>query len=1002
MTDLRNRRIALPAIATSALFAAACSSSDSPIAFDATAPTVDSVVQDRGADGTGRTIAVTFSEAVTAATAEVAGNYTVSGGANVTTATLRVDERTVDLLLDALAIPGTATVDIAAGIEDAAGNTSVLAASQALTSTDATAPAASAIAATAVEGASNDRIVVTFDDDMIGAEVEDLANWTLESPVGTSFDPTGATIAYDAMTRQAQITLTAGANDRNLETGDAIAATFTTMRDVAGNVVTATTIGSDAVNGTVDGDVSSPALLSIVPGAGNTAVLTFTEEVKRMETADQGANGTRIVLTDNSDPGVAATGSVTLTGFPQDGDSVTISDGTDSVTFEFELGATGTVTLADLPNDADSVTIDDGTSSVTFEFDSGGGVTGTPVTIGADAAETAGNLITAVGASGLSVTAGAGATAEGVFLRNAAGGTGGNVAITSVNVSGNITVAGMTGGGVTGGAVSVAIDSTSVANTAGNLLAAVNSDAFAVTATVGGTSEAVNLTNDSAGLAGNVAISESDPTSVIHQLGMAGGVDPGTATFTATASTATAASGSPFQADVTFGVQPAAGDSIFIIGTTDLAGNQMFPVTNAPVVAAVATAPALTGGTAVTAVSGERNDTVVAEFGVDLHPRAAIDPANFTLTDGVTPIDLATARFEQTQPNEVTIQLEGAAQDVQNASTYTLSVNGLASDQGVEMIAASDLGSLTPAGDATAPTVGASDVRIDPTNVNALLVTFDEAVSVTGATDTASYTMAGRVTNTAVMVSPRVVRVTFDTQPAVSDNLDIAVAALTDLAGNAAVAASTIAVAAADPTAPTVASVTATTDPDGVDRIVVVFDEPVVPAEAVLATNYTVTLDGAPVALTGATISYSSVAQTVTMDLPMSFTLTNSGTVAVTPAGISDVAGNVIVAAASNATVSGDAVALASATGFVNLIADGLGQVIDVDFGEPVTAGTAGLAANWASNGGQTATAAAVLENGLVRVTFDGPIGASDIITASNISDLAGNVTASIAFDPID
>ena len=48
------------------------------------------------------------------------------------------------------------------------------------------------------------------------------------------------------------------------------------------------------------------------------------------------------------------------------------------------------------------------------------------------------------------------------------------------------------------------------------------------------------------------------------------------------------------------------------------------------------------------------------------------------------------------------------------------------------------------------------------------------------------------------------------------------------------------------------------------------------------------------------------------------------------------------------------------------------------------------------------ATAAMVMENGLVRVTFDGPIGASDVITASNISDLAGNVTASIAFDPID
>lgn len=894
MSDLRTRHIALPALAASAMFAAACSSSDSSIADDTTAPTVSGVVQDRVLDSSGQTIVVTFSEVVTAATAEVPGSYTVSGGVNVTSATLRLDGRTVDLVLDALAIPGTATVDVAAGIEDAAGNASALAAGQALTSTDATAPAASTIAATAVEGADNDRIIVTFDDDMIGAEVEALANWTLESPVGTSFDATGATIAYDAMTRQAQITLTAGATDRNLETGDAIAATFTTMRDVAGNVVTATTIGSDAVNGTVDGDVNPPVLLSVTPGAGNTAVLTFTEEVKRMETADQLANvpvtGTRIVLTDASAPGVAATGSVTFTGVPVDGDSVTISDGT---------------------------------NSVTFEFDNNTSATGTPISIGVDAAANATNLLTAV-----------------------------------------------------------------------------NSDAFGITATVGGTAEAVDLTNDSLGLAGNTTITETDTNGVITLVDMAGGVDPGI--FTATASTATAASGSPFQADVTFGVQPAAGDSILVIGTTDLAGNQMFPVTSAPVVAAVATAPALTGGTAITVVSGERNDTVVAEFGVDLHPRAAIDPANFTLTDGGTPIDLATARFEQTGASQVTIQLEGTAQDIQKASPYTLSVNGLASDQGVEMGAASDQGGLTPAGDATAPTVGGSDVRIDPANANALLVTFDEAVSVTGATDTANYTMAGRVTNAAVMVSPRVVRVTFDTQPAVSDNLDIAVAALTDLAGNAASAIATIAVAAADATAPTVTSVNATTDPAGVDRIEVVFDEPVVPADAVLATSYTVTLDSAPVALTDATISYSSAALTVTIELPMSFTLTNGGTVAVTPAGIDDAAGNTIVASASNATVSGDAVALASATGFVNLIADGLGQVVDVDFGEPVTAGTAGLAGNWSSDGGQTATDATVLENGLVRVTFDSPIGASDTITASNISDLAGNVAGPIAFDPID
>lgn len=1008
MTDLRSRHLALPALtAASALLVAACSSSDSSTAPDTTAPTVASVVQDRGVDATGQTIAVTFSEAVTSATAEVAGNYTVSGGVNVTSATLRMDGRTVDLVLDALAIPGTATVDIAAGIEDAAGNASALAAGEALTSTDTTAPTADTIAATAVEGASNDQIVVTFDDDMIQTEVETLASWNIESPVGTPFDVTGATVAYNTMTRQATITLGAGAANQDLETGDTIAATFQTMRDVAGNVVTATTIGNDAVDGTVDGDAAPPTLLSVAPGAGNTAVLTFSEEVKRMETADLIANlpfiGTRITLTDVNDPGVAATGSVTFTGIPEDGDSVTLNDGAATSTFEFELGATGSVNLAGQPADQDSVTIGDGVASVTFEFDVGDGTVGTTVLLGVDADATAANLRTAINGSALTVAASAGATAADTDLRNANGGAAGNVALTSVNVGGNIAITGMTGGGVAGGNVAVGIDPASAGNTAGALITAITGDGIGISAAPGGTAEAVNLTNDTPGTAGNTTITETDTNGVIDLVNMAGGVAPGTATFDATAST-TAVGGSPFQAEVTFGVQPEVGDTILIIGTTDLAGNQMFPITGATLDAAVATAPALTGGASTVVIApGESNDEVTATFNVDVHPRAAIDAANYTLTDGVTPIDLTGASFEQTGSNEVTITLSGTSQNVQSGSTYTVSADGLSSTQGVPMGAPSQDAGITPTGDTTAPTVGASDARIDPANVNTLLISFNEAVSATGATDTANYTMVGRVTNTATMVTPRVVRVTFDTQPAISDNIDIAAAALTDLAGNAAVATASVAVAGADATAPTVANVTATTDPTGIDRIEVAFDEPVVPAEAIDRTNYTITQDGAPVALTDATFSYSSVAQTVTIDLPMAFSLTNGATIAVTPAGINDAAGNTIVAAASNATVAGDAVAPSAATGFVNLIADGLGTIVDVDFGEPVTSGTAGLAANWASDGGQTATDAMVLENGLVRVTFNLPIGASDSITASNIEDLAGNAAAGpITFDPID
>ncbi|MEM8710411.1 MAG: Ig-like domain-containing protein, partial [Planctomycetota bacterium] len=198
---------------------AACSSSDdddSTPTPDTTAPAASSFVQNRTLDATGQTLSVTFSEEVTAVTAEVIGNYTVSGGVNVTAASLRVNGTTVDLTLDAPAVPGDNTIAVAAGIEDAAGNASDAVAATAITSTDTTAPAAASIAGGTVSGPENDTITVVFNDNMIESEVESLANWTIESPLGSAFDATGATIAYVDSTRTATITLGAGAADQNL------------------------------------------------------------------------------------------------------------------------------------------------------------------------------------------------------------------------------------------------------------------------------------------------------------------------------------------------------------------------------------------------------------------------------------------------------------------------------------------------------------------------------------------------------------------------------------------------------------------------------------------------------------------------------------------------------------------------------------------------------------------------------------------------------------------
>jgi len=71
-------------------------------------------------------------------------------------------------------------------------------------------------------------------------------------------------------------------------------------------------------------------------------------------------------------------------------------------------GATGTLGLSGQPNDGDRFTISDGSTPRTFEFDSGGGVSGSniAVTIGANVFATIDNLIAAINASPLNITAG--------------------------------------------------------------------------------------------------------------------------------------------------------------------------------------------------------------------------------------------------------------------------------------------------------------------------------------------------------------------------------------------------------------------------------------------------------------------------------------------------------------------------------------------------------------------------------------------------------------------
>lgn len=986
-----------------------CSSSDdSPAPTpDTTAPTASAFVQDRGNDPTGQTVAVTFSEAVTSATAEVAGSYTFTGGVTTQSATLRGDGRTVDLVLDGPAIPGDNTISIAAGIEDAAGNASEIVATQAITSTDTTSPGASSIAGTTIEGAENDTIAVTFNDDMIASEVETLANWTIESPMGSAFDVTGATVAYVAGTRTATITLGAASADQNLQTFDDIHATFTGMRDLGGNIVAATSIGSTAVTSTIDGDRTPPMLTAAAPGAGSTAVLTFSEDVAGVELLDlmSGPNptGTEITMTDVSDPGMPAAGTIELTGVVADGDSITISDGATAVVFEFDYGAVGTVTIDQQPADADSVTIGDGVASETFEFESGGGVSDTEVMIGIDVDATAANLITAINASvTIAVTASPGASANIVDLRNDATGATGNVLISEIDSAGTaISFTGMEDGGIAGDVI-VAVDTSSEANTMSNLSGAINGNGFNVTASAGGAATDIVISNDASGAAGNTMVTEVDAGGVITVTDMTGGIDAGTATFEPTASTAV---GTPFQATVTFSVAPAALDTLRVYGVTDLAGNQMPPSIGYTLVAADASEPALGGGANdnVAAVSGEDNDQIVVSFDMDVHPAGLLDIANYSLDDGAS-VDLTGATVEQTASDEVTITL-GSATDVniQASGTYQIGMNNIRSLQGVQRSVASTNGGVPVLGDTTAPTVGVGDAKLDPATANAVLIEFDEALDAAAAAATGNYSIAGNTTTDAALVNPRVVRVTFQNQPAVSDSVDITTAGQTDLAGNVAVGTASVAILAADATAPTVASVSGVT---GTDRhtITVTFDEPWTPATAVAPGNYSARIvGGSAISLTGATFTASSTSDSVEIMLAEGTFITTGDDVGVTVANVTDVAGNMIVTAETTATITGDAGLPSSGTAFINFKESATGTVVDVTFNEPMNSAAATLIGNWAGSNGQSATEVMMIDASTYRVTFDAAIATADTIDASNQEDVSGNAAGgAITIAPVE
>jgi hypothetical protein len=257
------------------------------------------------------------------------------------------------------------------------------------------------------------------------------------------------------------------------------------------------------------------------------------------------------------DSGVHALGSITTLDKSalSDGDVFALGDGTNpAVSFYFvktaALAAAGSLTAvakAAPLTDGDNFTLNDGVNPATvFEFQVTGGFVPVPGRVAIDiqalatAIDIANAMRTAItGATLLAITPDAPGAAL-INLINDAVGTAGNVTITESIFAGpgvTLTPVGMLGGtnewapgggwGATKVKVSIITDTTAI-QVAARTRTAITGATLDITPDAPGAA-LINLTNDAAGTAGNVAITQTLASGTLTPVGMLGGTDGSTA-----------------------------------------------------------------------------------------------------------------------------------------------------------------------------------------------------------------------------------------------------------------------------------------------------------------------------------------------------------------------------------------------------------------------------------------------------------------------------------------
>ncbi|MEM7516788.1 MAG: hypothetical protein AAF368_07675, partial [Planctomycetota bacterium] len=399
---------------------------------------------------------------------------------------------------------------------------------------------------------------------------------------------------------------------------------------------------------------------------------------------------------------------------------------------------------------------------------------------------------------------------------------------------------------------------------------------------------------------------------------------------------------------------------------------------------------------------------IVVNFMEDMSSMNLLDRTNYS----APPLDFSNALLTRTAADEVFISLNGEDnQNVQFGTNYTLSIlanpsTPLRTAQGVALTV-TDSQVLAGSGDGMAIAGGSVTAYVgDAGNPNTAVVVFPEAVDLTGALVPANYTIAATPATNVTELNARVFRLTFAAQPVAAQNVAIAVAAATDLAGNAPVAPLSIALAAADGAGLNAPAVLPEANEGiGGDQITITFDEPVDLATALDEANYSFIIDSTPFDDSTAEYNYNSDSNAVLIRLPDDVDLRFTDVVETTITNVTDLSGNALLAQPVNVNVLGDSDApglSGSRTAFANLNADPTGRSYDVSFDEACAQGPVENLANWASSGTAVVTSVTRVTPRIARVTFNAALAGGDMIEVTNLRDLAGNVElATLSVEPI-